>query len=305
MPNSADAIYNLALVHRRAGRWARALAGFARAQELDARNPRIARERAYTLEMIRDYAAALQVFRLQQVLAPGDPALHALALVTQLCFDGDLERAVAGFAALPADADGILAKWLALFQAWRGAGVEALAVLPPLLARGGVGLAEELWLQARVRQLAGDPAWRPLAERACGVLRPEVAVEHAGAAVPLMLLATLEAMLGEAAGAVAHADRAVELRMSSGDAVLGGVLGGARLIRREPGRLQVLALAGPDYRERFFAELATMINRPSAIDPAMLRLDPAFASLRNDPRFAALLATAQVPIAVPAITAGA
>lgn len=298
MPNSADAIYNLALVHRRAGRWTRALAGLARAQELDARNPRIAREAAYTLEMIRDYAGALKVFHRQQVLSPNDPTLQALVVVTQLCGDHDLDRALAALAAVPADANGILAKWRALLLAWRGEAVEAMAVLPPLLARGGVGLAEELWLQARVRQLAGDPAWRPLAERACGVLRPIVAVEHAGAAVPLMMLATLRAMLGDGDEALRLADRAVELRVGSGDFVLGAVIAGVRLLRREPGRLQVLAFVGASADERFFAELAKVINTPSALDPAMLRLDPAFARLRQDARFDALLAQAQVPIKV-------
>src|SRR5262249_14088076 len=115
MPNSADAIYNLALVHRRSGRWAAALTGFARAQELDPRNPRIARETAYTLEMIRNYEAALKVFRLQQVLAP-DPTLQSFVLVTQLCITGDLDQAVAAFAALPTDPNGILAKWRALLE---------------------------------------------------------------------------------------------------------------------------------------------------------------------------------------------
>lgn len=300
MPNSADAIYNLALVHRRSGRWAKAIAGFARAQELDPRNPRIARETAYTLEMMRDYAAALKVFRLQQVLSPSDPALQSLVLVTQLCLDGDLDRTIAAFGALPSDADGIVSKWRALFEAWRGRAAEALAALPPLLARTGVGLAEELSLQARVRQLAGDPAWRPLAERAGEVLRAEVTVEHAGGAVPLMMLATLEAMLGDGEAAIRHADRAVELRVASSDAVLGAVLAGARLIRREPGRLQVLALVGPAADERFFAELAQVINMPAAVDPVMLQLDPAFARLRNDARFAALAAAARSPIPEPA-----
>ena len=300
MPNSVDAIYNLALVHRRSGRWPRAVAAFARAQELDPRNPRIARENAYTLAMIRDYAAAVKVFRLQQVFSPHDPALHALRLVMQFCLDGDLAGAAAGFAALPPDPEGILGKWRALFEVWRGKPAEALAALPSLLARGGIGLAEELLFQARVRQLAEDPSWRPMAERASGLLRTETAVEHAGTAVPLMMLATLEAMLGDAAAAVRHADRAVDLRVASGDAVLGSVLAGACLIRREPGRLQVLALAGPAMNDRFFAELARMIDVPSSIDPVVLWLDPAYARLRADPRFESVLADAQSPISLRA-----
>lgn len=294
MPNSADAIYNLALVHRRSGRWREALKGFARAQELDPRNPRIARETGYTLEMVRDYLGALKVFRRQQMLAAHDPALQSLLVVTQLCIDGSLEQALHSLRRFPADPDGILAKWVALLEAWRGRPVEALAALPPLLARAGVGLAEELLLQARVRQLAADPAWRPLAERACGLLRPEVEVEHAGAAVPMMMLATLEAMLGDREAALRHAYRAAELRVGSGDAVLGAVLSGARLIRREPALLHVLALLGE--RERFFAQLEAVLDMPSALDPMMLRIEPAFAALRDDPRFEILLERARSPL---------
>lgn len=294
MPNSADAIYNLALVHRRSGRWEEALKGFARAQELDPRNPRIARETGYTLEMVRDYLGALKVFRRQQMLAQQDPALQSLLVVTQLCVDGSLEQALHTLRRLPTDPDGILAKWIALLEAWCGRPVEALAALPPLLARAGVGLAEELLLQARVRQLAGDPAWRPLAERASGILRPEVEAEHAGAAVPMMMLATLEAMLGDRDAALRHAYRAVDLRVSSGDAVLGAVLSGVRLIRREPALLHVLALLGE--RERFFVQLEAVLNMPSALDPMMLRIEPAFAPLRDDPRFEALLEQARAPL---------
>jgi len=294
MPNSADAHYNHALVLRRAGDVKRAIEGFERAYQLDPRNPRIARETAFTLEMVRDYAGALRVFEVQQRAAPSDPDLQSHVVVTRLCLDGDLDRAVATLAAMPADPEGIVGGWRAWLEAWRGRPAEALAWIPPLKAREGIELAEELLHQCRVRQAIDDPAWRPLAERARDVLQPQVQEATMGAAYPLMMLAMLEAMLGGTAAALRHADRAVELRPASRDAVLGAALAGALLIRREPGRLFVFAYAGET--ERFFAEFARLINSPSSIDPVIMRHDPCFAVLRRDPRFEAMLAQARSPI---------
>lgn len=294
MPNSADAHYNHALVLRRSGEVKAAIEGFGRAYQLDPRNPRIARETAFTLEMVRDYAGALRVFEVQQRAAPSDPDLQTHVVVTRFCLDGDLDRAVEALAAMPADAEGIVNAWRSWLEAWRGRPAEALAWMPPVKAREGVELAEELLHQCRVRKAIDDPAWRPLAERARDALLPQVTAENTGAAYPLMMLAMLEAMLGDAAGAIRHADRAVELRPASRDAVLGGALAGALLIRREPGRLFVLAYAGET--ERFFAELARLINEPSSIDPILLRFDPCFAALRADARFGAILATARSPL---------
>jgi len=110
----------------------------------------------------------------------------------------------------------------------------------------------------------------------------------------MMVLAMLEAMLGDGETAVARADRAVDLRVASGDAVLGGVLAGASLIRREPGRL--LVLVGPAMDGRFFSELEKVLNLPFSVDPAMLLLEPTFARLRSLPRFEELWARFESPI---------
>ena len=112
----------------------------------------------------------------------------------------------------------------------------------------------------------------------------------------MMVLAMLEAMLGDGETAVARADRAVDLRVASGDAVLGGVLAGASLIRRKPGILLVLVLVGPAMDGRFFSELEKVLNLPFSVDPAMLLLEPTFARLRSLPRFEELWARFESPI---------
>lgn len=294
MPNSADAHYNLALVERRMGRFAEAIAGFERARQLDPRNPRIARETAFTLEMVRDYAGALRVFEVQRQAAPHDPELQTHVAMSRLCLDGDVEQAIATLAAMPADPEGTVAAWRSWLLAWCGRSTEALAWLPPLRATGGVELAEELLHHCRVRRAADDPSWRPLAVRARDLLEPLMAEAHTGTAYAMMMLAMLEGMLGDAARAVELADRAVALRPITLDAVLGGALEGALLIRREPGRLFAYAYAGET--ERFFAALARLVDVPSTLDPVILRRDPCFAALRLDPRFDAIMAGVRTPL---------
>ncbi len=130
--------------------------------------------------------------------------------------------------------------------------------------------------------------------RARELLERLMAEAHTGTAYAMMMLAMLEGMLGDAARAVELADRAVALRPMTLDAVLGGALEGALLIRREPGRLFAYAYAGET--ERFFTALARLVDVPSTLDPVILRRDPCFAALRLDPRFDAIMAGVRMPL---------
>ena len=56
----------------------------------------------------------------------------------------------------------------------------------------------------------------------------------------------------------------------------------------------LLALIGEN--ERCLDELDRWINFPFAVDLRCLAMDPAFAGIRAHPRFAAIMARAQMPI---------
>ena len=65
----------------------------------------------------------------------------------------------------------------------------------------------------------------------------------------------------------------------------------------DPARTGAIAGGGADGSgQAVFTELTKVVNLPSALDPVMVRLDPAFARVRQDGRFERMLAEVQVPI---------
>ena len=104
LPSDTGAVAAIAFIRRRQGRWNAALDGLKRASALDPRNPHWPDDLGLTRMVLRQYAPAMQQFRLALAVEPQDYyALAHLAWAALLAGDTGLARAT--LARVPPDAD--------------------------------------------------------------------------------------------------------------------------------------------------------------------------------------------------------
>jgi TolB-like protein/class 3 adenylate cyclase/Tfp pilus assembly protein PilF len=292
LPNSSRIPESLAYVTRRRGQWDRSESYFNEAERLDPRNVTLLTQHAISCNALRRFPEALR--KLDQVLnitADDLDTLVAKAAIAQA--EGDLSRASALLAPLHPGAADPLALETQVYQAiLERRPAQIILQLREILAKPDPALGFwngelRFWL-GWAQEVAGDHAgaqesWR----QARSELEPFLKEQPENYTL-IGDLALINMGLGDKAAALALSERAIAANPIEKDAVTGPIP--IEILARVAARM-----GEPD---RAIAALQKLLLAPgngalaaTPLTPALLRLDPMFDPLRNDPRFQKLAST--------------
>jgi tetratricopeptide (TPR) repeat protein len=287
LPNSSRIPESLALVERRRGQWARSETYFNEAERLDPRNVALLTQHALSYVSLRRFSEALREFdRILNIIPDDVDTIAQKASIAQA--EGDLPRAAALLAPFHPNADDSPALEAQVYQAiLERRPTRMITRLEEVLAKpdpalGYINGELRFWL-GWAQEVAGDHAaaqesWK----QARSELEPFLKEQPENLAL-FADLALINMGLSDKATAFGLVEKAIAAFPIEKDAMDG------------PGPTETLARVSGQMGEpdRAITALQKVLQIPYEsplalnvpLTPALLRLDPMFDPLRNDPRF--------------------
>jgi TolB-like protein/Flp pilus assembly protein TadD len=285
LPNEAEAYFAIGAIQRRQGKWAESNANLEKAAALDPKNLSVLINLAYSYMALRDFDASEKMLDRASAVAPQSWSTVGLKAYLAILSKGDLTEAEKQISSLPADVDpnGMVTwarSWVLMLQRKFPEALAAVQKFPgEILIVEGAGPIPKAFLEGIIYLLQGNKEKaQPALEHARLVseqlLRdaPEDARRHAQHGFIL-------AALDRKQEAIAEGKRAVELLPESQDAFDGP--------RGISALAQIYACTGES--DEALRLVDHLLGTPSDLTIPLLKLDPVWDPLRNDPRFQALI----------------
>jgi TolB-like protein/Flp pilus assembly protein TadD len=285
LPNESEAYFAIGAIQRRQGKWAESTANLEKAATLDPKNTSVLTNLIFSYMAQRDYETADKVLDRAITGAPQAFQLRALKAFMATQWKGDLSAAQKVFSSTPpeTDPDGMMTwgrAWiltverkfpdaLQVLERFRGETMYTMTTAP----------SPKAFLEGMIHLLQGDKTKaqaefehaRLISEKLVREA-PEDSARHGQHGLIL-------AALGQKQEAIAEGKRAVELLPESQDALDGP--------RATADLAQIYAWTG-EFDEAFRL-LDHLLAIPSHLTVPMLKLDPGWDPLRQDPRYQALI----------------
>jgi TolB-like protein/Tfp pilus assembly protein PilF len=286
LPGSSDILYALGLVTRRQGKWDESIVYLEQCLALDPRNAEVLSNTAWTYAMLRQFAAALKHYDRALEITPNDLDLVAAeAGIHQAT--GNLNEAATLLTGINEQSP--IQPFITKMTQLRLERNHAAAVRLLQARQAQFQFASESdkatndVILAFAQRLAGDTARaKATAEQARNTLT-RLCRDQPDNSFLAQQLALANAALGEKESALTEAERAIKLLPSARDPLSG------------PTREEVVALVQMIFGQtsRAISTLRMLLQTPyiswlygpMPVTPALLRLDPIWDPLRQDPGF--------------------
>jgi TolB-like protein/Flp pilus assembly protein TadD len=285
LPNCADCYLAVGAIERRQGKWAESTANLEKAAALSPKDAFVLVNLADNYMATRNYETADKIF--DRAIEAEPLSFSARGSKAKLAIDwkGDLSVAEKMLAQVPpgVDPDGVITSSRINLLLLRRKFTDILTILQQLHGEifhteGTAPLPKSLLEGITYLGLKDEKKARPALENARQITEravqesPDDASRHA-------MLGGILAYLGRNEEAIKEGKRAVELAPESKDAFDGPQLTVALA--------QIYAWTGE--KDKALQLLEHLLATPAGISVALLKLDPVWDPLRNDPRFQALI----------------